>query len=463
MQLNAPLTSDPSPKGRENTGAKKIFLKEHSRDYSLPLGGRDRDGAFRRAMMLLLSLFTFHFSQAQSISLESCYASAAEHYPTAVQTTLYQQIAEQQQKNLGAAFNPQLQLNGTASYQSPVVTVPIKIPGVEIPEQNHDQYKVTLDAGQLIYDGGVTKQSQTILQTNSQLQQQQVQVDLYKVRDLVLQSYFSVLLLDQQKQILLAQKNTFSKKLEQVNAGIQYGTVLKSQADILNAQLLTLEQSLAENSSNREAAIQMLNLLTGNNYNSSTILTEPEEKIISDNTIARPELNLFSLQKKNLSLQTGLSHDKRMPKLSAYGQAGYGRPGYNLFDNTFQPFFAVGVKLNWNILGWNVANREGQVNDLNSQIVQSNQSAFELKTKLEATQQQNDIEKFKKLLELDKQLVDLRKSVASTVETQFQEGTATATDFVTEQNNSAQAELNQKIHQLQLLQAEMKLKNILGI
>lgn len=454
MQLNDKAqspTPDLSPKGRGAVARNLLAL------YFPSPWGRGK-----MLVGLVAFLFTFHYSLAQ-VSLETCYAAAAEHYPTAVQTNLYQQIAELQAKNISNAFNPQLQLNGTASYQSPTVTVPIKIPGVEIPEQNHDQYKVIIDAGQLIYDGGITKQSQQIVQLNSQLQQQQVQVDIYKVRDMVLQSFFSVLLLDQQKEILLTQKNTFTEKLKQVNAGIQYGTVLKSQADIINAQLLTLEQSLAENASNRNAAIQILNLLTGNNFDSNTKLSAPAEQTVTDNNINRPELNLFSLQKQNLTLQSSLSHDKRLPKLSAYGQAGYGRPGYNLFDNTFQPFFSVGLKLNWNILGWNVANREGQVNTLNSQIVESNQGAFELKVKTDAAQQQNEIIKYKKLLEYDSQILDLRKSVASTVETQMQSGTATATDYVTEQNNAAQAELNQKIHQLQLLQAEMKLKNILGI
>ncbi len=411
----------------------------------------------------IFSLFTFHFSFAQTISLDECYNTAAEHYPTASQTNLYLQIADLQSKNLQTAFLPQVQLNGQAIYQSQTVTVPINIPGVDIPEQNHDQYKVTVDASQLIYDGRLVKKQNEILQLNSQVQQQQVQVDLYKVRDMVLQAYFNVLLLNQQKEILLLQKNTLDKKLQQVNSGIKFGTVLQSQADIISAQKISIDQSITEIDANRDAAIQILNLLTGNQFSSSTTFSLPSP-FTNDNAAlgARPELTLFSLQQKNLSLQSDLSHNKRLPKLSAFGQGGYGRPGYNIFDNTFQPFFTVGLKLNWNILGWNTANHESEIYSLNTQIIQKQQETFVIGTDMQSIQQNADINKYKKLLEYDAQLVTLRKSIATTIENQLENGTATATDYVIEQNNATQAELNLKIHQLQLLQAEMKLKNTRG-
>ena len=415
--------------------------------------------------LLVFSLFTIHHSktQAQTISLDECYTAAAGHYPTASQTTLYQQIADLQSKNLQTAFLPQVQLNGQAVYQSPVVSVPIKIPGVDIPEQNHDQYKVTVDASQLIYDGGLIKKQKEILQLNSQVQQQQVQVDLYKVRDMVLQAYFNVLLLNQQKEILLLQKSTFDKKLQQVNSGIKFGTVLHAQADIINAQKISIDQSVIEIDANRDAAFQILNLLTGKQINSNTTFSLPST-ITNDDAVhaGRPELTLFSLQQKNLSLQSDLSHNKRLPKLSAFGQGGYGRPGYNIFDNTFQPFFTVGLKLNWNILGWNTANHESEIYSLNTQIILKQQETFVLNTDLQSIQQNADIAKYNKILEYDAQLITLRKSIAATIENQMENGTATATDYVTEQNNATQAELNWKIHQLQLLQAEMKLKNTRG-
>ncbi|TSA51185.1 MAG: TolC family protein [Sphingobacteriales bacterium] len=280
---------------------------------------------------------------------------------------------------------------------------------------------------------------------------------------MVLQAYFNVLLLNQQKEILLLQKSTFDKKLQQVNSGIKFGTVLQSQADIISAQKISIDQGVAEIDANRDAAIQILNLLTGKQFNSNTTFSLPSA-FTNDNAALgeRPELTLFSLQQKNLSLQSDLSHDKRLPKLSAFGQGGYGRPGYNIFDNTFQPFFTVGLKLNWNILGWNTANHESEIYSLNTQIGQKQQETFVLNTDMQSIQQNADITKYNKLLEYDAQLVTLRKSIAATIENQLENGTATAADYVTEQNNATQAELNLKIHQLQLLQAEMKLKNTRG-
>ncbi len=37
-----------------------------------------------------------------------------------------------------------------------------------------------------------------------------------------------------------------------------------------------------------------------------------------------------------------------MPKLGAFAQGGYGKPGLNMFDNEFSPYFLGGIRLIWN-------------------------------------------------------------------------------------------------------------------
>ena len=39
-------------------------------------------------------------------------------------------------------------------------------------------------------------------------------------------------------------------------------------------------------------------------------------------------------------------------KKGSNSQAGYGNPGLNMLDNSFQPFYVVGLKANWNVFDW---------------------------------------------------------------------------------------------------------------
>jgi len=45
-------------------------------------------------------------------------------------------------------------VNGQATYQSDVTSIPVKIPGMNIEAPSKDQYKLTAELSQILYDGG---------------------------------------------------------------------------------------------------------------------------------------------------------------------------------------------------------------------------------------------------------------------------------------------------------------------
>ena len=54
-------------------------------------------------------------------------------------------------------------------------------------------------------------------------------------------------------------------------------------------------------------------------------------------------------QKAFIGRQSDLEDAVARPKISAFAQAGYGRPGLNFLDNGFEPFLQVGVRGQWNL------------------------------------------------------------------------------------------------------------------
>ncbi len=118
--------------------------------------------------------------------------------------------------------------------------------------------------------------------------------------------------------------------------------------------------------------ISALNVLCGTTLGSDTELQLPNLDGYSMEEINRPEYTLFELKEASLEAGKELSGRKRMPVLYAFGQTGYGKPGYNMMSETWDFYYMVGAGLKWNIWDWNATGQEKQVIE-NQQMILNNQ------------------------------------------------------------------------------------------
>ena len=98
----------------------------------------------------------------------------------------------------------------------------------------------------------------------------------------------------------------------------------------------------------------------------------------------------------------------------------------------------------------------------NQNSIDIQQESFELNNSLILTQQEVEINKFKELILTDKEIIDLRLKVISVAESQLNNGTLSTTDYITNLNALDQAEQNQALHILQLLQAQINQQTTKG-
>ena len=94
----------------------------------------------------------------RTLTIEECYRLARQNYPLVKQRQLISKSKEYSVKNIANGFLPQINFAGQASYQSAVTKIPIKIPGMDVPEISKDQYKVYGEVSQWLYDGGLIKE-----------------------------------------------------------------------------------------------------------------------------------------------------------------------------------------------------------------------------------------------------------------------------------------------------------------
>ena len=418
-----------------------------------------------RTILLLFAvmLFTSANAQQQTISLDSCLAAAMKNHPLAGQNEIYSESSVLQQKNIDNAKLPQLNLNGQGTYQNEVVQLLFNIPGAPAPVIPKAQYKVSVDANQLIYGGGSIDAQEIIEDYNRQINQLNNDAELYKIRERVNQLYFSILLADLNTSVIENTVSDLNSRLTKVNASVKEGVMLPSAADVLKSEILKAGQRLLEVKTQKSMLVNTMQVLTGLTIPENATFTEPVLHVdLSVYSNLRPEFGVFGLMQQKLEATKQISIAKDRPKLFGFGSAVYGNPGFNMFKEGSAFNYIVGAKLTWNFWNWNQTSREKQILDLNSNIIENQKNAYDLANKAQVQQYLSDVQKADELIRSDEEIIRLRKSISLSAASQLENGTITATDYVTEQLAEEQALLTRNLHKMQLLQSKSLYKAATG-
>lgn len=399
----------------------------------------------------------------QKLSLQEAYDLSRNNYPAVKQKELVKKTADISTENLQKGFLPQFSLNAQATYQSDVTSVPVSFPGFSIDPPSKDQYKLVADVNQLIYDGGMIKEQKALQQLNASVEDQKLEVELYKVKERVNQLYLSILLLDEQlKQVQLV-KADIQTGIKKVEAQVQNGVAFKSSLNMLKAELMKADQRSIEISVSKKGLIDMLSLFTGKELSENIQLEKPiYEATVKENEIIRPELKLFNEQEKMIGQQERLIQAKNLPKASLFAQGGYGRPGLNLLLNEFDFYYIGGIRFNWSLGGLYTKRKEKEQVAVNKKIVDAQKETFILNTNAQLKQQQAEIDKLNRLINTDNEIILLRKSVTDAAKAQLENGVITANDYLKEVNAEDQSRQLLITHQVQLMQAYINYQTITG-
>lgn len=421
-------------------------------------------------LTIVLSIVVLQFESQQliaqapisTLNLEQAYQLARANYPLIKQKGLIAKTAFLTIENINTAYLPQLSVNGQASYQSDVTSIKIPIPNVSMTALSKDQYKFWGELNQLIYDGGIIKNQKELQERSLLVDDQKLEVELYKLKDRINQLYLGALLLEaQQVQAKLASEN-IQIGLKTVNAQLANGTVFKSAVLVLDAQLLQTDQRIVELKSNKNAILQVLALFIHQPISEAVKLEQPLVADLFDAKITRPELKLYAYQDSFWHVQKQMVTAKSNPKLSLFAQGGYGRPALNMLNNDFALFGIGGVRLNWSLSNLYTHKREQQVVVLNQKINEVQKDVFVFNTNTQLTQQMEEIKKLQELSKIDQKIIDVRASITAASKAQLQNGVINSNDYLREINAEDQTRNNFILHQIQLLQAKINYQTIKG-
>ena len=150
--------------------------------------------------MKVLSVFLF-FSFAWAFSLhagdtltvEQVRAMAQQASPLQQKKALAESIAALQLRNIQSNNLPRIQVGAQASWQSDVFGLPIDNPAFQIPKVPKDQYKLTADVSERLWDGGSDRYLRQQRELERDLNAAQTDVDVFQLRETVTDLYFKIL------------------------------------------------------------------------------------------------------------------------------------------------------------------------------------------------------------------------------------------------------------------------------
>jgi outer membrane protein TolC len=410
------------------------------------------------AVLLLMMLYN-HCTAQEKITLQWCYEQAKQAQPMIRQHELLEKMREYSVDNIAKGIFPSIIVNAQQSYQSDVTGLPVEMPGIE--ELSKNQYKIYADITLPLYDGGDLRHRKRMQNANTKIDRQKIEVELYQVREKVNQVYFGILLLDGKLEQNRLLNDDLESGLKAIKASIEFGTALRTSADILQAELLRNRQARIEIAATRDAYIDALNHLVGGTLNESVILEMPEA-IPNKYDVNRPEIELYEAQHESLNVVEEGLKIKARPKVYSFLQGGYGRPGLNMLDNNADTYYIAGIRLNWNISSFYTHKKERSIVELSRKNIDVQRESFVFNTNYAVRQKQGELNKYEQLLATDEELIQLRMKIKATAAAQLEHGVVNTNDYVKEVIAEDQARQNKVIHQVQYLMAQYAINNTTG-
>jgi outer membrane protein TolC len=412
----------------------------------------------KRLTLLLLTLQAYGFAQSNALSLDSCLQMAKRNYPLIKQNALIAENEKNNKSNDNKSWLPKLSFVSNATYQTEV----IEIPGMVV--LPHDSYVGALALEQNVFDGGQINAQKRLDRVTGENELQKNAVELYKLVDRVTQVYGGILLSRENLKTLNVYKNDIVNKKSILSASFKNGMVLQSNVDALEAAELQTDQNIEEAKENIRAYYKTLSMFINQPVDDSTkLMTLPVSSASKGEEISRPEMKAFETQKAVLDARHQLNNSFALPRLTIGGQYSYGRPGPNFLNQDPRFFGQASLSLKWNIAALYSLHNEKQNINIGKKMLDVQRETFEFNIKSAMLTQTAQINALQTSIEKDKLIIEKRHNITLTASKQLENGSITSTDYLIELNAEMQAILNQKIHEVRLMNAITSYNSSKGI
>ena len=417
-----------------------------------------------KRLIFVISIFIALNAMGQT--LEQCQQAAERNYPLIAQHDLIARTTDLTVANIQKGWLPQVTATAQATLQNAVPAWPDEMKGlmqqmgVDMKGLAKDQYRVGLDVQQTVYDGGAISAQKRVARQQGVVQQAQLDVDLYGVRKRVNEMYFALLLLEDQIKLNSDLQEVLAASEKKLTSMVKHGTAAQCDLSSVKAERLNVVQQQTTLESQRNVLRAMLSTFCGLEV-AAPAKPSPVRVNGSNN---RPELRLIDSQLSLADAQERALDAALLPRLGVFAQGYYGYPGYNMFKDMMGREWSwngmVGARLTWNIGALYTRHNDKARIQLQRETAQRQRETFLLNNRLEQLQQDEAIERYRKLMTQDDEIIVLRQQVRKAAESKLSHGIIDVNDLVRDISSENAARVQRSIHEIEMLKGQYDLKYI---
>lgn len=423
---------------------------------------------FIRTILVAVSLcFASSIGLNAEVTIEQCVEKAMYNYPLLKKYDLISAYKEIELSDINKSWLPRINVYGQISGQNIVPSFPealsdvLQNMGQDMRGLGKIQYKVGVDLSQNIWDGGSSKVKREMNESQESLQQAGLNVEMYKVRERVENLYFAILLTDEQIARSRITYKLLGENLEKLKSMFSNGTAMKSDIDMVEAQALTVNQTILQAESVSAGYRKALELLIGESLENEK-LAMPSGAIPTDIESNRPELLLFENRLKHNEISNRLANTSLMPRVGLFAQSYYGYPGFNYFQSMMNRDLSFNIiaeiKVSWNIDSYYIRKNTSRRTALNAADIVADREVFLFNSRIQSSSLLENIKGIKDMMKDDGRIIELRTNVRKAAESQLANGVIDIVALLTKISDENAAILTAKYHEILLLREIYKLK-----
>ena len=403
-----------------------------------------------------------------TLTLDEVLRAARRQDPRQGQFVLEQARSALRLERIGADRLPSVRVSAQAQYQSEVTSLAGEgMPDLPfpVPAPSRDTYDARLDVRQPLLDPTIPSR-RAVERAGYAETEARIEATLHALRAEAIEAFFAAALMEARAGTIEATLQGLEAARAVAAARVREGTALPSEEAALRAELLRRHQDADEARAERAAALGILSELTGMPLDTSVVMVAhgevPDAAALPD-SVARPELALLARRRERLGLQERALAAGDLPRLSAFGRAGYGRPGLNFLGDDFGGWWLGGVQLEWSPRLWGNEGRERELLRLEAEIVATEEAAFRTSVARAAARDAAAVERLSRAVVVDEEIVALRESVERETRVRFDEGVVTSAELVDRSTDVLAARIARAAHLLELARARARYLNLMGL
>lgn len=415
--------------------------------------------------MILTLIFGGTCTAQQSVSLSEVYEWTRANYPLLKKIDILDKIKSEENDIIAHSRKAIIDLKGETSLQSEAVSIGSEIPNSPI-NINVPLYRAQA-FGELnynLYDGGVINLRKEINEISTLIQQQEVEVNLFPLKEKVNQLFSAVTLAKELLVLYDLTESDLNIRKDIAQSGIDNGVALESDVLKITIRILDLQNEKRKIRADINMAYATLSVLTGTKILPDVILEYPQlSEPIPLSILDRPEFDLFARQKDALRLQEKSIDIMDKPDVFLFGRAGLAYPNALNFSKVeLAPFAIAGVRVAYRLFDKSDQTIKKQKLHLQADLIDVQEATFRHNLEISLAKYEEEFDLLKDQAWQYERIAQLQAQVLEQMKAQMDNGVITATEYLLQSTEELRSRQNLKITQVKLVQKILEYLTLIG-